>query len=96
MFAKPPRYSNLRIPETQLDYRPDQRPFLRRLVVSTIENRFFTSCHTRDYNLIVCNTNESGEVYLPDNYLGGPEAHLARNDIPICYLNVRCQADAYP
>jgi DNA-binding LacI/PurR family transcriptional regulator len=91
----------------QLDYRPDQvaRSLRRRrsnligLVVSTIENRFFTevahaaeqAAHERDYNLIVCNTNEDPEqekVYLRvlDRQLvagiilapaPGPEAHLA-------------------
>lgn len=91
----------------QLDYRPDQvaRSLRRRrsnligLVVSTIENRFFTevahaaeqAAHERDYNLIVCNTNEDPEqekVYLQilDRQLvagiilapaPGPEAHLA-------------------
>jgi DNA-binding LacI/PurR family transcriptional regulator len=66
-----------------LDYRPDQvaRSLRRRrtnligLVVSTIENSFFTevahaaeqAAHERDYNLIVCNTDENPEqekVYL--------------------------------
>ena len=62
----------------QLDYRPDQvaRSLRRRrsnligLVVSTIENRFFTevahaaeqAAHDRGYNLIVCNTNEDPEL----------------------------------
>jgi len=90
----------------QLNYRPDQvaRSLRRRrsnligLVVSSIENRFFTevahaaeqAAHERDYNLIVCNTNEDPEqeqVYLQilDRQLvagiilapaPGPETHL--------------------